>query len=394
MDEACERILTTSAKSVIHLICPEVGDSIGGADLHVLDLAEAQQNRGMSVSVVSIGAPEHFMAFAAERRVAVRSVKIRALCRQLGKSLVAAMPGAWPTVIHSHGYEADYLTAVARSNSGPWHGVPWIATCHGLIAPDFRHRLLNIAGRACLRWADCVIVVSDVTDLGSQLNRDVVYVQNGVRSLPPADAVERVRTRMEFGVPMQPDSRDDNVVLIGYVGRFSREKRPDLFLAMADRIATRRPQARFVMVGGGPLHQEMVRRGRQGRANEVLYLTGCRQDIHRIFAALDLLVLPSDTEGTSRVVLEANQVGLPVVATAVGGIPRLIEDHVNGLLTKPGDLDSLTAAVEALIDDRHLRVSLSRTSPEALRRGTAEQMAIDVGHVYDEALSTPPRAHG
>lgn len=84
--------------------------------------------------------------------------------------------------------------------------------------------------------------------------------------------------------------------------------------------------------------------------------------------------------------LEANQIGLPVVATAVGGVPGLIEDRVNGLLTEPGDLDSLTAAVEALVEDELLRASLSQTSPEALRRGTAERMAIDTVRVYGTAV--------
>ncbi|MQA82225.1 MAG: glycosyltransferase [Streptosporangiales bacterium] len=387
MNEEQENRVTASPRSVIHVICPEVGDSIGGADLHVLDLAEAQQNLGMRVEVASIGAPEHFMAFAEERKVNVRTIRIRTARRQLRESL-AVMRGV-PVVVHSHGYEADYLTAAARSTWGPWRDVAWIATCHGLIAPDLRHQLLNVFGRLCLRQADRVVVVSDVTNLGGQLNRDVAYIQNGVRHFQPVDAVERERIRKEFGAPSPEAPDHDDAVLVGYIGRFSREKRPDLFLDMADRVAARYSQVRFVMAGGGPLHQEIAARARQSRAAKVLHLTGCRRDVQRVFAALDVLVLPSDTEGTSRVVLEANQIGLPVVATAVGAVPRLIEDGVNGLLTEPGDVHSLTAAIEALVDDQQLRMSLSHTSAEALRRGTAEQMAIDTVLVYDAVLESP-----
>lgn len=374
--------VTGATPSVVHVICPEVDDSIGGADLHVLDQAEAQRDLGVDAEVVSIGAPPLFMAFAKERQVPVTVVRpvadLRAARRELAKR---SSSGNARTLIHSHGYEADYLTFGARLPGAPWCGLPWVATCHGLIAPDVRHRLMNAAGRFCLRRADVVVAVSNTSGLDVALGRQTRYVVNGVRPFPATSPAERLRTRAALGATPEH-------ALVGFVGRLSAEKRPDLFLAMAERVAARVPSARFVLVGGGPLAGELRDRVERGRTAYAVRFAGARADIGSVFASLDVLVLPSDTEGTSRVVLEAKQAGVATVATAVGPIPQLITHDCDGLLVPPDDPERLSAAVSSLVEDPRRRHRLARGDEADRFDVSAARMAQETIDVYDKDVPT------
>lgn len=374
--------VTGSAASVVHVICPELADSIGGADLHALDQAAAQRGLGVDAEVVSIGDPPLFMAFAKEREVPVTVVRpvtgLRAAWRQLAKRSAA---GCARTLVHSHGYEADYLTFGARLPGAPWHGLPWVATCHGLIAPDLRHRLMNVAGRFCLRRASVVIAVSDTSGLDVTLGRQTRYVVNGVRPFPATSAAERVRTRAALGAAPEH-------TVVGFVGRLSAEKRPDLFLTMAEQVAARVPAARFVLVGGGPLAGELRDRVERGGTTHAIRFAGARTDIGGVFASLDVLVLPSDTEGTSRVVLEAKQAGVATVATAVGPIPQLITHDDDGLLVPPDDPDRLIATVSSLVEDPQRRDRLARGGGVDRFGVSAARMAQETIGVYDKDVPT------
>lgn len=374
--------VTRSTPSVVHVICPELGDSIGGADLHVLDQAEAQRGLGIDAEVVSIGDPPLFMGFAKERKVPVTVVRpvadLRAAWHELAKR---SSSGNARTLVHSHGYEADYFTFGARLPGAPWRGLPWVATCHGLIAPDVRHRLMNVVGRFCLRRADVVIAVSNTSGLDAALGRQTRYIVNGVRPFPAISSAERVRTRAALGATPEH-------TLIGFVGRLSAEKRPDLFLTMAERVAAQVPAARFVLVGGGPLAGELRDRVERGSTACAVQFAGARTDIASVFASLDVLVLPSDIEGTSRVVLEAKQAGVATVATAVGPIPQLITHDYDGLLVPPDDPDRLSAAVASLVEDPRRRHRLARADGVDRVDVSAARMAQETIENYDKDVPT------
>jgi glycosyltransferase involved in cell wall biosynthesis len=168
---------------------------------------------------------------------------------------------------------------------------------------------------------------------------------------------EAVRAELGFG----PDD-----VVVGTIANFRPQKGyPDLLAAVriaADRV----PQLRVVAVGQGPLEAEIrARHAKLGLGDRFRFL-GYRDDALRVLAACDIFTLASLYEGYPVALMEALAVGLPVVATAVGGVPDAVRQGVEGLVVPPSRPDLLAAALEQLATDPELR---GRMAEAALRRG-------------------------
>lgn len=140
----------------------------------------------------------------------------------------------------------------------------------------------------------------------------------------------------------------------GLVGRLVPIKAPALFLAAAGRVLESLPEARFVVVGDGPLRAQLERQavelGLEGRVS----FTGWRSDLAEVYAALDVVVCCSLNEGTPVSVIEASAAGKPVVGTQVGGMPSVVQDGVTGLLVPSGEAEALAAAMTRLLADAPL----------------------------------------
>ena len=174
------------------------------------------------------------------------------------------------------------------------------------------------------------------------------YVPNGIRILAPATRTERVAARRELGLG------DDDVAAI-MVARLDRLKGQDLLLRALAHLAPHEPRLKVVIVGDGPERDDLVGLAVQlGIADRVVF-TGLRRDVPRLLAAADLGVLPSAHEGVPMSVIEQMAAGLPVVASAVGGLPDIVHDGEEGYLVPAGDLDVLTRRLGELVGDEELR---------------------------------------
>jgi glycosyltransferase involved in cell wall biosynthesis len=163
--------------------------------------------------------------------------------------------------------------------------------------------------------------------------------------------------RLELGVaPSAP--------LIGTVGRICFQKSPLDFVRMAARVAERWPDARFVMVGEGPLTDDVQREAR--RLGVDVIVTGFRNDAVRITAALDVFVMPSLYEGLGRALTEAMACQRPVVATAVNGVTDLVRPGRTGLLAPPADPDSIAENVLWLLDHPDEAARMGRQGRETV----------------------------
>jgi L-malate glycosyltransferase len=192
-----------------------------------------------------------------------------------------------------------------------------------------------------------------------------------------ADARESVRT--ELGIA-------EDEVVVATVANFRAQKGyPDL-LAAARLLADRHVPARFIVIGQGPLEAEVrALRASLGLEHSV-ELLGFRPDVLRILAGCDVFALASHYEGYPIAIMEALAAGLPIVATAVGGVPDGVRDGVEGLLVPPKRPDLLAAAVEALVRDPQRRDAMRAAAAErgrgydietAVRR--VEQISRDLG---------------
>jgi glycosyltransferase involved in cell wall biosynthesis len=153
----------------------------------------------------------------------------------------------------------------------------------------------------------------------------------------PADGV-----RAALGVPA-------DAPLVGFVGRLSPEKGPDVFLRAALLAHAKLPAAHFVFVGDGPLAPMLREDVARFRIGDRVHFAGVRRDIPAVLNDLDLLVSSSHSEAMPLAVMEAMASGLPVVATRVGGLPDMVAHGESGWLVAPGDFEDIAARVRQVL---------------------------------------------
>jgi len=158
-------------------------------------------------------------------------------------------------------------------------------------------------------------------------------------------------------------SQNGKPLCVLFAGRFTREKRPDLFLDLAARLLAESPNShmRFVLAGDGPLRKDLESSvARNGSRSDRIVFLGDQSDMSKVYETTDILVLTSEHEGTPNVVLEAMAHGIPVVATSVGDVPEILGQE-RGFMVGPSDLDGLYSATKKLVENEELRVRMGKT---------------------------------
>jgi glycosyltransferase involved in cell wall biosynthesis len=242
-------------------------------------------------------------------------------------------------VLCCHGYKANILGRLAARRQK----IPAVAVSRGWTGESFKVRLYERLDRLHLRWMDRVICVSQ-----AQANR---VRRAGVRS----DNVRVVYNAIDPTRFHEPDARyrsklmryfrQPRTHIVGAAGRLSPEKGFDVFASAAERVLSEQPTVGFVLFGDGPERARLQKQINAAGMAQSFILAGFRSDLDRFVPHFDLLVLPSYTEGMPNVVLEAFGAGVPVVGTAVGGTPEIIEDGVSGYLVPPGDPDTMAERI-------------------------------------------------
>lgn len=208
-----------------------------------------------------------------------------------------------------------------------------IGSRRGFVEPPGLQRLQRAAYSAAHRIVANSRAAADRLRVEGVPPRKIMIIPNGVDH-----RAYRVR---------QHSMRPRRIALVACL---REEKRIDLLIAAAPRVLARYPDAEFVVAGDGPCRSELVSLARATGIADRFSFLGHRDDIPEVLAEADIFVLPSRSEALPNSVLEAMAAGLPVVATAVGGIPELVEDGRNGRLVPSGNADALAAALLELLD--------------------------------------------
>ena len=189
------------------------------------------------------------------------------------------------------------------------------------------------------------------------------------------------RIREEFGIaPETP--------LIGAIGRISPEKGQKYFIDAAAQVLKAFPKAHFVIFGEGVQGEEMQNYVAELGLSDMIFFAGFRANITACYSALDIFVLPSLLEGTPMALLEAMATGLPVIATNVGGVGRIIQDGENGLLVSPADADELATGISTFLADSTKAGQLAKNAICTVEsRYSAQQMSEEYMALYDEVVS-------
>jgi glycosyltransferase involved in cell wall biosynthesis len=208
----------------------------------------------------------------------------------------------------------------------------------------------------------------------------ILFIPNGVEMLR-GRMPDRDEARKALDLPPAAP------VMLGLF-RLSPEKDLDLFCGVVEDALSGTPDGTCLIAGDGPMRQWLEKRVAGSPRTDVFRILGARDDVPALFAASDLLLLTSRTEGMPNSVLEAMSAGLPVVATNVGGLPDLVEDGVTGYLRESGDGNGLAAACAGIIKDRTLA---ARMGERAAGRAEAEfSVGMMVGRyeaMYEELLA-------
>ena len=172
--------------------------------------------------------------------------------------------------------------------------------------------------------------------------------------------------------------------VVGYVARLAEQNAPEVFVEAARRCLRENPRTYFVMVGSGPLEEEVRE---LARAFPQIRLAGHRDDIPRVLRAFDVYVSTAAWAGLGRSLTEAMITGRPVVATAVGGVPELVRGGETGILVPPGDPAAVHAAVRSLLDDPAYARRLGENARAAVvPRFGADRMVAGIDALYVQLL--------
>jgi len=253
----------------------------------------------------------------------------------------------------------------------------FITTCHGYYRKHFFSY--------CMGWGKRVIVPSNV--IGRHMIEDFGVPRQRIRLIPRSVAVEKFK----FTDPAKKRRKEFNV---GIIGRITPIKGHLDFIKAMHKASRSIRDLKIWIVGDahaskeGYKEQVKVLTRRLGLSHCTEFL-GTQTDIPEIVSHLDLLVLATTTqEAFGRVIIEAQAAGVPVVATAVGGVVDIIEDGVTGLLVPPGDPQAMAEATIKIFEDKQLASRLAHLAYERVKgRYTVELMVERTLQVYREALS-------
>jgi glycosyltransferase involved in cell wall biosynthesis len=342
--------------SIVHVLAPA---EFGGLERVVCSLAAGQVRTGHEVNVAAVldaGRDNHpFVASLQRAGVAVTGVSLSPRSYWKERSVLGDLYHRLrPSVVHSHGYRADVVDGpIARKL-----GIPTVSTVHGFTGGGWKNRLYERLQRRVLRGSDAVVAVS--RSVHEMMREDVPphrlhFIANAWSGAD--ECLERAAARHALGV-------DGGEFHIGWVGRLSREKGPDLFLEALTLLRDLTITASVVGDGRERTHL-VARTARCGLADRVRW-HGTIPDAARLHRAFDIFVLSSRSEGTPMVLFEAMAAGTPIVATRTGGVPDVLTVH-EALLVPPEDPAALADAIRSVYCD----------PAGAARRGAAARARLE-----------------
>lgn len=304
--------------------------------------------------------PNAFVAAARAADVEVDVIRERArFDRAVLAELRKAVEGRDPDLIITHSVKSHFLVW----RSGLAKKYPWLAFHHGYTATDRKMRIYNRLDRWSLPNADRILTVCnafarELAAVTRTPEASILVQHNAIRPAPPASPAAVAELRNDLGIA------DDEQVILS-VGRLSKEKgHADLIAAFRQLVTDRSENYRLVIVGDGPERNRLQSLAEDGRFADRVRFTGQVANVQPFYALADVFVMASHSEGSPNALLEAMAAGVPVVATAVGGVPEIVTHNETALLVQPADPNALAAAISVLFCEPVLRARLAANAAE------------------------------
>jgi glycosyltransferase involved in cell wall biosynthesis len=311
------------------------------------------------------------------------------------RALVRLIREFQPDIVDTHTAKAGFLGRLAARLSGRPRPIV-VHTYHGHVLEGYFGRGKNALYRTLERSA---AAVSDLLLAPSQATVDDL-VRLGVA---PRERFRVLPYGLELDDLLDFDRRaaaeyrrasgvEDGELLLGYVGRLVPIKRVDVILRAFATLREAGEPVKLSIAGDGELRPDLERLAADLGVADAVRFHGYVTDVPAATAAADIAVLSSDNEGTPVALIEAGTIGVPAVATTVGGVTDVVPDGC-GLTVPPGEPDAFAAAVQRLLDDPAGRAEMAeRARRHVIERYSVGRMLDDLDNLYAELLHARPGA--
>lgn len=370
---------------VMQVIVPQPAGRIGGSDTHVLQLSKQQKENGILKPVVLFCRNPEYEEKLKSLNIGFISCvlehKINKMLKTLGKvPFVNKIK-----VIHSHQYNANYLTYALKKKYRKTYGkIPTVMTCHGWIENNFHDKFFTMLDFASYSEADALITVCD-KDL-KRLQKKAKYRKKLLTNIRNGVATQKSFNKDEITEFKINNNIDLNKKTIAYIGRLAPEKRIDGYLTCCKELIEKGHDLNFLIVGSGDEESKLKELSKEMDIYDKMNFIGFINPIDIVYSSIDMLLLTSDTEGTPRCVLEAMSAGIPVVATNVGGLHEIIDGN-NGCLVDKGDYIIMAQQVDNLIRNEDKMMKYSQKAKETINKHfSIKDMQEKIDIVYQNIM--------
>lgn len=340
----------------------------GGAETMCENLTYALKKQGHEVVVVSLYAERTPIS----ERMEHSGVRILYLDKKLGldismvPKLMKIMKKERPDAVHTHLDVIKYAVAAAKLS-----GIrKCVHTVHNVAEKEAEGRLQKIINKTYFKlgWSTPVAlspeVQNSILDFYGLGRQSVPVVYNGID-------LSRCQPKVCYA---------GNTQLL-HIGRFNEQKNHQGLLQAFQRIAKAYPDCRLTLLGDGELRERVEAYAKELGIFEKVSFLGSQSNVYPYLQNADVFLLPSKYEGMPMTIIEAMGTGLPVVASAVGGVPDMLTDGESGILV-PCDPEAVCQAVSRLLADKDLREMLGRKAKEESVRFSADYMAEQYSKTY------------
>lgn len=361
--------------------------SLGGGQMHVLLLAKYLSQSKFEVSIATES--QGWLVDAANAlKIPLYQINIsNKLTWQAFKEVQTLLKTKKFDIIHTHGGTAGFwgrlLSRIFTKSSKiihTYHGL------HYLNNTSLKSRIFQIIDQILLSITDQTICVCHADYIGgltakvlSSNSSTIIY--NGIEIDKFSEILDKEKSQKIFNI-------DNETFIFGNVARLHQQKGHKILLQAFAKIVKSHNNAHLLIIGDGELKEELISLTENLGISDKVKFLGKRSDIGEFLSAIDIFVLPSLWEGQPIALLEALAMGKPCIASAVNGIPEIINHGVNGYLVNPNDIDNLYQAMVLLMSDNKLCEQLSNQSKITISdKFSAQNMANETAILYNKILN-------
>lgn len=307
--------------------------------------------------------------------------------------LVSIMKGGHIQLVHSQGVRADFFARLAAKIAK----VPYLVSTvqmpvEGYDVHPLKKSIYIALNQFSEHFVNRFIVVSE-TLRHTLIERHriepekIVKIYNGIEIDEYKPNNERGIRIEDSGLRKEFGFRND-VPVIGTIGRLVWQKGFEYLIKAIPKIVKDLPEAKFLIVGEGPLREKLEELGKRLKVKDNIIFTGFRSDIKEILASIDVLVMPSLLEGLPMVLLEGMAMAKPIVATNIDGISEVLENGKTGLLVPPKDTDTLAEAIIEILNNKRKASHLGQNARKMVEeKFSVEKMVEQIEWVYEGLLN-------